>query len=242
MVLAVLSVIGMTGVFAQEYSDDDPIITTPDVFVTREMPVTSDKGSDIITVQTDILDDDNLIPSWVKGVFGYWIDDKINDAEVIEAIEFLIDSGIIKIGTSNEIINAETFDCAKQWDKFQENYKHITEVTIVTPEQMQRLTEKLEGSMLELFNNECATTVDEWADRTYDEGSVWMIGEQWKMFAFYEKIMKDENLTFEELKQKLSQIPNTSTPVTIAPTVAESYFKCGAGTVFDVEMNSCVLK
>lgn len=28
----------------------------------------------------------DLIPSWVKGVFGYWIEDKINDTDVIEAI------------------------------------------------------------------------------------------------------------------------------------------------------------
>ncbi len=37
------------------------------------------------------------IPVWVKGVAGYWIEGKITDSEFIEAIEFLIESGIIQV-------------------------------------------------------------------------------------------------------------------------------------------------
>lgn len=134
-----------------------------------------------------------------------------------------------------------TFDCAKQWDKFQENYNRITEITIVTPEQMQRVKEKLEGSALDLFNNECASTVNEWAYRTYDEGSVWMMGDQWKVWAFLEQKMKEENLTFFEAGQKY--LYNTSSVSTkIISNSEETHSKCGAGTVFDVDVNSCILE
>jgi len=60
-ILAVVSVIGMTGVFAQEYSDDDPIIKTPDVFVTQKMPVTptttnsTDLSNQIIQLKNTII-------------------------------------------------------------------------------------------------------------------------------------------------------------------------------------------
>ena len=39
---------------------------------------------------------DESIPSWVKGVAGFWAEDKITDQEFIEAIEFLIESNIIQ--------------------------------------------------------------------------------------------------------------------------------------------------
>lgn len=43
--------------------------------------------------QTDV-----EIPPWVKGVANFWVEDKINDGEFAEALEFLIDSNIIQLG------------------------------------------------------------------------------------------------------------------------------------------------
>ena len=42
----------------------------------------------------------NTIPSWIKGVANFWIDEGINDAEFIEALEFMIDNNVIKLGDS----------------------------------------------------------------------------------------------------------------------------------------------
>lgn len=42
--------------------------------------------------------EDKPIPSWVKSVAGYWSEDKINDGEFIEALEFLIDNNVINLG------------------------------------------------------------------------------------------------------------------------------------------------
>jgi len=184
--------------------------------------------------------ENNEIPAWVKGLASFWVEDKITDIEFIEAIEFLIDSDIIKIGTNNKIINSPTFDCAKQWDKFQENYNRLTEINIITTEQMQRVTEKLEGSALELFNNECASTVNGWANRTYDEGSVWMMKDQWKTWGFLEQKMKEDNLTFIEAGQKY--LYNTESVSTKVMPYSESNSKCGAGTVFDEVKNACILE
>lgn len=37
------------------------------------------------------------IPTWIKGVFGWWSEGKMTDKELIEAIEFLVGQGIIQL-------------------------------------------------------------------------------------------------------------------------------------------------
>ena len=43
------------------------------------------------------------IPKWIKGVASFWVEDKITDAEFIEALEFLINQNIIKIDDQKTI-------------------------------------------------------------------------------------------------------------------------------------------
>lgn len=46
-------------------------------------------------------DDDGAIPEWVRIVFGYYADGSISDAELLAALQYLADQGIIKIGTTS---------------------------------------------------------------------------------------------------------------------------------------------
>ena len=48
------------------------------------------------------------IPKWVKEVAQFWVDGQISDSEFIEAIEFLVNAGIIKISESKEVSNSES--------------------------------------------------------------------------------------------------------------------------------------
>ena len=45
------------------------------------------------------------IPSWIKSVANFWANDQISDEEFIKAIEFLINAGVIQVGSN--IINTE---------------------------------------------------------------------------------------------------------------------------------------
>ncbi len=45
------------------------------------------------------------IPEWVKGVANFWVEDKINDGEFAEALEFLIDAKIINLGENVVVDN-----------------------------------------------------------------------------------------------------------------------------------------
>ncbi len=40
---------------------------------------------------------DYTIPAWVKGIAGFWVDDKISDQEFGEGLSFLIDNDVIKV-------------------------------------------------------------------------------------------------------------------------------------------------
>ena len=65
----------------------------------------------ILGVNTVYADDD--IPAWVKGVAGFWAENKITDKEFIEALEFLIESDIIQtndprvLSLENEVLKLE---------------------------------------------------------------------------------------------------------------------------------------
>ena len=45
------------------------------------------------------------IPSWVKGIAGFWAEGNISDAEFGEGLTFLIDSGIIEVPKIVELEN-----------------------------------------------------------------------------------------------------------------------------------------
>jgi len=48
-------------------------------------------------------DQTDTIPPWIKGIAGVWVDGGISDAEFIDAIEFLIDGGIIQTDRIGEL-------------------------------------------------------------------------------------------------------------------------------------------
>jgi len=52
------------------------------------------------------LPEDVQIPSWLKNNAKWWMEDKISDTEIVNAIENLLDRGIIKLDSSN--INSKT--------------------------------------------------------------------------------------------------------------------------------------
>lgn len=96
-----------------------------------------------------------LIPSWVKSVAGYWSEDKIDDSEFIEALEFLIDNRVINLG-GNVVV-----DMSEQEIKWEERYftlKNQVETKIDTLEKehadaLHTQMIKLKGEQIKLNEN-----------------------------------------------------------------------------------------
>lgn len=68
----------------------EPIQITPEPIVVQNTTTTAP-----VTNQTAIPTVPDTIPSWIKGVFVYWANGQISDSELIEAIRFLVNTGVI---------------------------------------------------------------------------------------------------------------------------------------------------
>ena len=44
--------------------------------------------------------DGELIPAWVKSVFAYYVDGQITEAELVNALQYLIEAGVINVAAS----------------------------------------------------------------------------------------------------------------------------------------------
>ena len=69
------------------------------------------------------------IPAWVKGVAGFWAEDKITDNDFGEAISFLIEQGIIKVDMPQQVNTEELNKKISQLES--ENAKLRSENTVL---------------------------------------------------------------------------------------------------------------
>jgi len=54
--------------------------------------------------------EEGLIPSWIKNTAGFWANDQISDNEFLNAIQFLINEGILKVGETEQTQTESTFE------------------------------------------------------------------------------------------------------------------------------------
>lgn len=87
--------------------EEEPVTTPPpteqqpieEPIITETVPApTNQTTTETITNQTIPQIDQMVtkpIPSWIKGVFVYWANGQISDNELIEAIKFLVNTGVL---------------------------------------------------------------------------------------------------------------------------------------------------
>ena len=84
------------------------------------------------------------IPKWIKGVAKFWVEGEVNDQEFIQALQWMIDDGILRVSPQTELekqleqqileemlkIKNEIppligigFDCLSPWDKDEYDFK-----------------------------------------------------------------------------------------------------------------------
>ena len=105
--------------------------------------------------QTDV-----EIPSWVKGVANFWVEDEINDGEFVEALEFLIDSNIIQLGDtkimSDPVVEENSFGIEditlqKKYDDAVAYYqKQLTDERAEHEKRINELTDEYDSVSTEL--------------------------------------------------------------------------------------------
>jgi len=96
-------------------------------------------------------------------------------------IQFLMVSDN-EISIDNNINRSLNFDCAKQWDKYAEFYDNPPDDFFNNDEPLLPLEESQEISKV-FFMNQCASTVNDWANRTQNMDDVWNSGIDWEMIS-----------------------------------------------------------
>ncbi len=56
----------------------------------------------MIGLAVNVSGEESLIPSWIKNTAQYWTEGKSSDSEFIDALEYLIKNGIIKVNSTRE--------------------------------------------------------------------------------------------------------------------------------------------
>lgn len=104
------------------------------------------------------------IPSWIKGVANFWVEGGINDTEFIEALEFLIDKNVIKLGENpgnNSSELQKEYDILKE--KYDEQYQVHREVLSGIKEQYENSNNK--------YNQETSSLKEEYEQKAIQLGN-----------------------------------------------------------------------
>ena len=59
---------------------------------------------------TNVSTENELVHHWVKNTAGWWADDKISETEFVNAIEFLVNEGIIQTDVSTDEKTSRTYN------------------------------------------------------------------------------------------------------------------------------------
>ncbi len=86
----------------QEHLENNlvPLMAQYGVFLTSD-----DIKSSLIPTEDEQTSQSELIPAWIKRIVVVWAEDKITDTEFVDALDFLIEAGVIKVPKIQELEN-----------------------------------------------------------------------------------------------------------------------------------------
>jgi hypothetical protein len=123
----------------------------------------------ITTIYADEDEELTTIPSWIKGVANFWIDGGINDAEFIEALEFLIDSNIIKLGDSIVVDNTVSVITTEQKDILDLTISQKEDRIKILENEVNVLNNKITSMPVHASESEMITNLNEQIQTLHDK-------------------------------------------------------------------------
>ncbi len=148
------------------------------------------------------------IPSWVKGIAGFWVEEKISDQEFGEGVSFLINEEIIKVPEverlKQELAHLKSIDDSDLEDDIKELELKNTDLEIKITE-LEQYVQKLEKQIAELTQSEptpqlepILPIVDDLFDPTnknehQNSPTIMKIAERWSMGKISDKIYLEQH-------------------------------------------------
>ncbi|MCH7560331.1 MAG: hypothetical protein IIC67_03000 [Thaumarchaeota archaeon] len=113
----------------------------------------------IISAQEDI------IPSWIKGIAGFWSEGKISDNEFLDALQFLINTGILTVketqtsstesnASNDNIVNQMTIQEPRENIRHQKNTFYVTVDDKSADEECRKLKNCFNPRIIKIFETD----------------------------------------------------------------------------------------
>jgi len=144
----------------------------------------------------------SLIPSWIKNTASFWVDDQISDQEFLNALQYLVNEGILVIPSETdqkplaspvvdespdtEVIEIDVID-----DESNENLVHNLDLIVFKIQKMQELSKNTELIQAISDSNSQFSTLDEPYEYINEKDEAWQSASESEITPFMESIIKN---------------------------------------------------
>ena len=134
----------------------------------------------------------SLIPSWIKNTASFWVDDQISDQEFLNALQFLVNEGILVIPSeSDESLDTEVIEIDVIDDESKENLVHNLDLIVFKIQKMQELSRNTELIQAISDSNSQFSTLDEPYEYINEKDEAWQSASESEITPFMESIIKN---------------------------------------------------
>ena len=134
----------------------------------------------------------SLIPSWIKNTASFWVDDQISDQEFLNALQFLVNEGILIIPSeSDDSLDTEVIEIDVIDDESKENLVHNLDLIAFKIQKMQELSKNTELIQAIRDSNSQFSTLDEPYEYINEKDEEWQSASESEITPFMDSIIKN---------------------------------------------------
>ncbi len=148
----------------------------------------------------------SLIPSWIKNTASFWVDDQISDKEFLNALQFLINEGILVIPSeSDDSLDTEVIEIDVIDDESKGNIVHNLDLIAFKIQKMQELSKNTELIQAIRDSNSQFGTLDEPYEYINEKDEEWQSASESEITPFMDSIIKSH---ISDFLRKYTVIPS----------------------------------
>ena len=148
----------------------------------------------------------SLIPSWIKNTASFWVDDQISDQEFLNALQFLVNEGILVIPSeSDDSLDTEVIEIDVIDDESKENLVHNLDLIAFKIQKMQELSKNTELIQAIRDSNSQFGTLDEPYEYINEKDEEWQSASELEITPFMDSIIKSH---ISDFLRKYTVIPS----------------------------------
>jgi len=134
----------------------------------------------------------SLIPSWIKNTASFWVDEQISDQEFLNALQFLVNEGILIIPSeTDESLETEVLEIDVIDDESIENQVHDLDLIAFKIQKMQELSKNTELVKAIKDSNSQFRILEEPYEYIKEKDEEWRSASESEITPFMDSIIKN---------------------------------------------------